>query len=186
MGSSRDERGVVYIEFLFVVLPFMALVLGLMQTALLYIGGMAIQRSASTAARAAMVVLDDDPKFYNGEPRNALSPRRREAIEKAASFPLLAVKTSPKGQGHSVEHALRAGKGNALLGPAAGIASGLEVSYPNGISSRRGSHLTVAVSYRFACEVPLARVFMCKNRTQLLRAESTLPNQSADYQHGVW
>ena len=68
-----DERGSVYVEFLIVVLPLLFFILALVQTALMYVGHLAVKRSANTAVRAAVVILDDDPQHYNDAPRNSLS-----------------------------------------------------------------------------------------------------------------
>lgn len=87
-GLTANTQGAIFIEFLFVVLPFMIIVLGLTQTALMYLGGLAVKRSAATAARAAMVVFDDDPEKYGGQGRNTMGGQREDAIKMAAAFPI--------------------------------------------------------------------------------------------------
>ncbi len=173
-----------YVELLFVILPFMALILGLCQTALLYVGGLAVQRSASVAARAAMVVLDDDPKRY-GTSRNKYSGARKRDIELAASFPLLAIETSPLSANGSVEDALNVWSANPLLKSGGiGKARGLTVKVNGG--GNRGSKIRAYVKYEFPCVIPFARIFMCGGKSVTLEAQSTLPNQAASYKYGKW
>ncbi|MCP4444750.1 MAG: hypothetical protein GY811_05300 [Myxococcales bacterium] len=182
LGS--DQRGAIFIEFLFVLLPFLVLLFGLAQTALMYMGGLAVQRSAATAARAAIVVLDDDPAFYGRQPRNQIGGQRGRAIELAASFPLYALKSSPQFS-DTLEASLRASRSSPYITPA-NIAPGLTVSFPGGVSSSRGGSITVRVDYEFSCEVPVVRALMCDGGTISMAAESTLPNHAANYNYGSW
>lgn len=69
---TRDTRGAVYVEFLLVFIPVFFMFLGMLQAALMYVGQIATQHAATTACRAAIVVLDDHPAEYNGEARNEL------------------------------------------------------------------------------------------------------------------
>lgn len=73
MGKRRslvtDTGGAAYVEFLIAFLPVFLMFLGMVQSALMFVGGLAVQRAASAAARAAAVVLDDDPRHYGGEDR---------------------------------------------------------------------------------------------------------------------
>jgi hypothetical protein len=68
----EDTRGVVYAEFLMAFTPFFLLFLGTIQTAFIAAGSIVVQSAASKAARAAMVVLPDDPIFYDKEKINLL------------------------------------------------------------------------------------------------------------------
>jgi Flp pilus assembly protein TadG len=119
----RDARGAVYVEFLLVFLPVFLLFLCILELGFLYTGRLVAQHAATRAARAAVVILDDDPAFYGGEVRNrvdingstmtesaverfmdgagfgggAARPRgamRFRDIRSAASIPLLAVAPS--------------------------------------------------------------------------------------------
>jgi hypothetical protein len=190
MRSSENSRivantqGAIFIEFLFVVLPFMIILLGLAQTALMYLGGMAVKRSAATAARAAMVVFDDDPKKYGGQGRNTLGGQREEAIKMAAAFPIFAIHTSPKKE-ENVRHALRAW-GDSPYKSKQTIPDGLRVEFPGGVSGSRASSITVKVSYDYPCEVPVVRAIMCPGGTVEISAQSTLPNHAANYTYGSW
>ena len=68
----RDRRGSINVEFLVVILPFLILILGIIQLVMLYVAATLTQHAADQAVRAAVVVLDDDPRFYGGAPRNSL------------------------------------------------------------------------------------------------------------------
>ncbi len=179
-----NTRGAIFIEFLFLVLPFLILLFGLAQTALMYMAGMAVKRSAATGARAAMVVLDDDPKRYGGQGRNTLGGQREQAIKMAAAFPLFAVETVPK-TADTLGHALRASEGNPYK-TEQGLPAGLKVEFPGGVSSARGSSITVKVTYDYPCEVPVIRTLMCPDGTLTLTSQSTLPNHAANLTYGTW
>jgi hypothetical protein len=68
----RDRRGAAYLEFLIIIVPFLLLFLGSLQFALIGAAKLVVQHAASTGARAASVVLDDDPARYESEERNLL------------------------------------------------------------------------------------------------------------------
>jgi hypothetical protein len=93
-ASLRGERGAVFVEFLIVFLPVLALFLGLLQLGLLFAVRLVTEHAAFNAARAAAVIIGDDPKTYN---RNAsyvhtLNPSKGDphydAIRKAAMITL--------------------------------------------------------------------------------------------------
>jgi hypothetical protein len=71
--SLRDERGAVYVEFLLAFLPLFVLFLALCQISLLVAGRLVVRHAALVGARAAIVVLDDDPVHYGGAARGVLS-----------------------------------------------------------------------------------------------------------------
>jgi Flp pilus assembly protein TadG len=173
------QRGAINVEFLVVFLPLLMLVLCLIQLALVYVGKAATQRAANAAVRAAVVVLDDDPRYYGGAARNHASGARLEAIRRAAVIPL----ASLSAHAGTVERAVGLGEGG--LGEGLAWADGATtVSFPSGTSVGRESDVTVRVTHRFHCGVPLGRWVLCARgggRTIELRAEATLPNQGARY-----
>lgn len=69
----RDDRGGVYIEFLLAFPPLFLLFLAICQLSLLAAAKLVVQHAATRAARAAIVVLEDDPKYYGDAPRGDLS-----------------------------------------------------------------------------------------------------------------
>jgi len=76
---DRDTRGAVYVEFLLAFIPLFFMFLGMVQMGLLYGASLVVQHSSNVAARAAMVVMDDDPACYDGE-------ARREVNSSASGF----------------------------------------------------------------------------------------------------
>lgn len=167
---GRDRRGAAYVEFLIAIVPFIVFVSCVLQGVLLQFGDLTVERAASAAARSAVVVLDDDPAQYRGEPRNQAirGTARLAAIRKSASNVLAALPAAAR----------------------ADMESRLTVAFPAGPGSdslRAGfgpaDMVTVRVSYRFPCSVPLARRIMCRNgpAEAELAAEASLPNQGARY-----
>ncbi|HEY8428460.1 MAG TPA: TadE/TadG family type IV pilus assembly protein [Sandaracinaceae bacterium] len=65
----NDNRGAAYVEFLLAFIPLFVMFLGMVQMALMYAGDLVVQHAATRAARAAAVVLDDDPARYEDAPR---------------------------------------------------------------------------------------------------------------------
>src|SRR4249920_44777 len=68
----RDTRGAVYVEFLLAFIPLFFMFLGMLQMGLLYGGSLVVQHSANVAVCAAMVVMDDDPQYYDNAQRRQL------------------------------------------------------------------------------------------------------------------
>jgi hypothetical protein len=67
-----DDRAVVTIEALLALLPVLLAFLGAVQLAFFAAARLVVTHAAIAAARSAAVVLDDDPRFYGGEPRGHL------------------------------------------------------------------------------------------------------------------
>jgi len=73
--APRDgQEGAAYVEFLIAFIPLFIMFLGMVQMSLMYAGDLVVQHAASRAARAAVVVIDDDPARYEGAPRRAVQP----------------------------------------------------------------------------------------------------------------
>ncbi len=70
--SRARCRGAVYVEVIVCLMPVLVLFLGIVQMALLGSARLVVRHSAYRAARAAIVVLDDDPKKYGGAARGDL------------------------------------------------------------------------------------------------------------------
>ena len=82
-----DRRGVVFVEFLIAFLPVYTFFLCFLQLALLFAVRLVAEHAAIDAARAAAVVIGDDPKRYGGEKINRLTVKgsaRYEAVRDAA------------------------------------------------------------------------------------------------------
>lgn len=92
-ASLRQEaRGAVFVEHCIVLVPVLVLALSTWQLVELWVGDLVLRRAAGAAARAAAVVLPDDPAFYGEVPAGELAGARRAQIELAAA---LVVATSP-------------------------------------------------------------------------------------------
>lgn len=85
-----DTRGAVFVEQLIAFLPVIFFFLATFQLMELCAGDLIVKRAASVAARAAVVVLPDDPGFYGGVPVNSFSGARKRDIELAVAM-ILAV-----------------------------------------------------------------------------------------------
>ncbi len=66
------QAGAVYLEFLIVFVPVFTFFLLVLQFGLLQAGRLGVRHAAVAAARSAVVVLDDDPAFYDGQKRRSL------------------------------------------------------------------------------------------------------------------
>jgi hypothetical protein len=85
----RDAGGAIYVEFLATFLPLTIVFLGLAQSSGLYAAKLITAHAAVMGARAAAVVIPDDPKYYDSAP-GVVSGKRRSAIEKAVGMTLKA------------------------------------------------------------------------------------------------
>ncbi|HVY28779.1 MAG TPA: TadE/TadG family type IV pilus assembly protein [Polyangiaceae bacterium] len=74
-SSARDSRGIVYVEFVFAFMPLLLMFLAICQVSMLTMGRLVVQHAALCGARAAIVVLEDDPKDYADAPRGNLKDR---------------------------------------------------------------------------------------------------------------
>jgi hypothetical protein len=72
-GVGGQERGVVYAEFLLAFAPLFTLFLAGVQLSILASADLVVRHAANQAARAAVVIIDDDPFFYRGEARKRVS-----------------------------------------------------------------------------------------------------------------
>ena len=87
VSIRRDQRGVVFVEFLIAFLPVYTFFLCLIQLGLLFSVRLITEHAAVNAARAAAVVIGDDPRRYNGERVNRLvveGSARYDAVRNAA------------------------------------------------------------------------------------------------------
>ena len=85
----RDNRGAVYVEFLAAFFPIFFAFWCLMQSAGLYVAKLITMHSAYLGARAAAVVIPDDPAKYDSKPY-AVTGKRKSAVENAVKMGLSA------------------------------------------------------------------------------------------------
>src|SRR5688572_19743546 len=81
--ALADVRGAVFVEKLIVYLPLLASFFLAWELAEVSAANLVVQRDSAAAGRAAMVVLPDDPLFYDGEPVHSFGGARREDVELA-------------------------------------------------------------------------------------------------------
>jgi hypothetical protein len=91
--SASGTEGAVFVEFLVAFLPVLTMFLCLVQLALLFAVRLAVEHAAVVSARAAAVVIGDDPKAYQGqvEAMNEVRPNtgaRYNTIRRAALLTL--------------------------------------------------------------------------------------------------
>lgn len=75
VDGAGDSRGIVYVEFVFAFMPLLLMFLAICQVSMLAMGRLVVQHAALCGARAAIVVLEDDPKDYADAPRGNLKDR---------------------------------------------------------------------------------------------------------------
>ncbi len=85
---ARRQRGAVTVEFLIGLMPVLMLFLLLMQYAFLITGKLVAKHTAVVTARAASVILDDDPANYDQVPRGKYDGKRKEHIQAAGRIVL--------------------------------------------------------------------------------------------------
>lgn len=212
-GRARGSReGAAYVEFLLAFVPILILFLGLVQLGLLYGGNLVVQHAAHRAVRTAMVVLDDDPRYYDGEPRLVIDGRpasaddvewylarredeagarrpsalsRRAAIETSALVLLAAIEPQ---EGDSVAEALGT-LDRGRRADAARLATDVEIRVrrpPPGDESP--PEVRVRVVHGFACRVPVVRRLICEDGRRPLVAEDWGAVHQGDflYAEGDW
>ena len=160
--DDRSTRGAVYVEFLAAFLPLFIFFECLVQLGGMFTAKLVVQHAASTAARAAVVVLHDNPKYYKDLKVGEAKGKRREDIEKAATITLRAVKSIVKMK---------------LTFPT--TAGGTDDKATFG----RNDLVRVKVEATYRCRVPFASRLVCDfwKQRRTLTGEAALPNQGADY-----
>lgn len=154
----RDARGAIYVEFLIVFLPLFVMFMSLVQFAFVQVANLVTKHAAVQAARAAIVVLPDDPAFYGNTPMYKVAGDRKTVIDAAARGRLLAVASSPD----------------------------FEIKFPSspGGGDDRGSFkqddlVRVQLTMNYACKIPIGNRVVCGafSNTKKLKAEAALPLQ---------
>ena len=84
--GTPGTRGAVYVEFLIAFVPAFCFFLALAQFAMLYVVQLMVKHAAEQTARAAIVVIHDDPQYYGGAPVGQVSGKRKTEIERAAKY----------------------------------------------------------------------------------------------------
>ncbi len=151
---TRSE-GAVFVEFLICFLPVYVFFLCLLQLGVLFAVRLLVEHAAISAARAAAVVIGDDPRRYGGEPLHRIDSehgRRQQSVRSAALLALAPLIANGTIQGVRVEFppAEQPG-GRARRGPV--VFSPLE---PLAVSKVR-----VRVEVDAACRIGFANRIAC-------------------------
>lgn len=77
-APGSRTRGAAYLEALLVLGPLLTLILGITQLVLLQAASLVVQHAATRSVRSAVVVLEDDPKYFRGAPRGSVDYRGAE------------------------------------------------------------------------------------------------------------
>ena len=195
------------LEFLIAFLPVFLLFLAVAQLALLGAAQLVVQHAAICGARSAAVVLDDDPRFYDGSPRGELDRPRQDgprlaAIRRAVHAPLVAITPDPSlvrsllggvarrddvaravGDASNERFMLAAGSYQRLA-----TAVGFPVEPESNVLEHGvvvlADRITVRVSYLLPCIVPIVGGWMCQRlgwdekHERLLGAMQTEPERA--------
>ena len=154
---TQDTRGAVYVELLIAIIPVLTLAMGIFQLTELYTAKVLVDHAAVSAARSAITVFADDPKFYGGEPANEERPRRAAAVRTAALRAMAPF---------IMDGSLRTA----------------DVTFPDGVPKTRGAPLTVEVRSTYLCRVMLVQRIVCSGSgTRALVGRATLPAMAADF-----
>lgn len=150
------------VEFLVAFLPVMTFAMCIFQQTVLYAGQLLTEHAALSAARAASVVVPDNPNRYGGEGANTAGNKRKEAIRLAAIRAL-----GPLVQDENISEVdVDLGGGGGATNAAIGAKSPINVT----------------VNATFQCKVPLAAQIICDSNGEFkLSAQATLPNQGASF-----
>jgi hypothetical protein len=173
---QRHDRGVAATEFVIVVIPFMMLLMAVIQLSLASFAKVLVSHAAYAAARAAIVVV---PATDSGS-ANQVSDDKRSQIQKAAAFAMVAA--SPAStvlsiHGDTVGQALDAGSfgatplGRSLLKLVyAEHATAVRLTDASGNQKDNfawNEPITAHVTYLYRCLVPLANRYICKPFTSI-------------------
>lgn len=221
-GILRAQRGVVYVEFLLAFIPIFTLFLGISQLVLLWSARIVVEHAATRAARTAAVVLDDDPRYYDGEARNSVSGRALEPADLLAEMGRLGIGSRTGETSADESPAVLSRRASIELAAALTVAPLVSRSDPQSLRDSLASDplsdvarrviedldvtidgviphtstdpddvaelVTVNVTFRFGCGVPVARILVCPEGTKVIESHSTLPNHRAtlEYAPGNW
>lgn len=156
-----DQRGAVMVEFIIAFLPIFFCFWCILQSAGLYSAKLVVKHSAYLGARAAGVVLPDDPANYNKAGMYEVTGERKDDIEKAVMLGLVA--------------------NGSLMTPAAQIKIGDKQGNAKQ-SFARWQVATVDVEVPYRCGLPVAQYVVCGfSGFRMLKAKASFAIHGADY-----
>jgi hypothetical protein len=123
------------------------------QLGYLEVGAMTTDHAAVEAARAASVILADDPKFYDS-PVGVASGKRVTDVLESARVPLRVTARNPN----------------------------VRVKFPDRTTFKQGDQVRVEVELDFPCTISLGRWLVCGAKSKrTIKREATMPYQGAGY-----
>jgi Flp pilus assembly protein TadG len=153
-GLLTSTGGWVTLEHTVLFPVLFLVVMTFIQLGLMEVGSLTTSHAAVSAARAASVILADDPREYDGVPVGVAAGRRLEDVTEAARLPLTTVTRRPQ----------------------------VTVSFPDRTTFREGDPVRVRVALEFPCDVAVGRWLVCGARpTYRILREATMPYQGAGY-----
>ncbi len=184
--KNRKKQGVVYVETIIVIIPFLILFFGLIQLGLLLAADLLVQHAAAKAARAAIVILPDDSKeaAYSKSPLNKIGKgkglkaykktkkeSRYEAIRNAARMVLSPISPALN-KGDSVEAALKTNAGSTITGMAVWTKQAVALSFPGAENSYKTTfapqeNISIEITYLYKCSIPIGKELVCKSYSRL-------------------
>jgi hypothetical protein len=188
----------VFVELLIAFLPVYVFFLCLVQLAILFAVRLVTEHAATSAARAAAVVIGDDKARYGQEKAHELNASRGARFEAIRNAALIAL--SPMILNGAIQHA------EVVFPPEdrPGGAKQRGVIAIRPMQDERVSKVRVRVEVSAACRIGLANVIACARElpgrrrgqpvkwwkvlglltpTQLVRAEAVYPYQGARYEY---
>ena len=161
---KRDTTGAVYVEFIAVFMPLLTAFLCLAQAIGMYSAKLVTMHSAVLGARAAVVVLPDDPQYYGDVGVGQASGKRLEDIKKA------------------VHLGLAANQSISLAASKVTVGSGGQKGSKG--SFGRDDSVTVYVDSFYRCKLPIAKWAVCGfDSVAILQAKQELRVHGADYEY---
>lgn len=155
MKLSRDNSGALFVEHLICFVPVMYFFLATWQLIELFTADLIVRRAANAAARAAVVVLPDDPNAFGRDGDiNKYAGLRREYVQRAAELVLMA---------------------------AGNIEDNVRVDVTGNFSQH--NPITAEVTAQFRCAASWVNVVCGGQPTRTLTARSTHVYQGASYDY---
>jgi len=169
---GRCTRGSVFVEFLGSFMVMFCFFLFVWQYSYLQIASIFVKHAAVQTARAAIIVLHDDPAKYDGVPKGEFDGKRKEEIYRAANMVVKPLKGKPQDL--------------KLLG--------MKSNYG------RDDLVEINLEFHYSCFIPFARYIMCSDNPdhdnpppgvwsmafvdkRKLTGYAALPNQGADFEY---
>jgi hypothetical protein len=150
----RATGGSIAVEYTIMYPVLFAIFMTTVQLGMMEVGSLTTSHAAVEAARAASVILPDDPRHYGGASVGVAAGRRLADITEAARAPLTVVAAKPA----------------------------VTVSFPDRTSFVPGDQVRVRIVHDFPCRVAIGSFIVCGPKgTMRLTREATMPYQGAGY-----